>query len=242
MAGDQIRNYSGNKTFNRIYIMGKKILTTHQRLFLEQASRDPEITRLFYLTGGTALTEFYLQHRLSEDLDFFSESDINITYLKRFFTEIESKLNITGISTKEHHGMIFFFITFSDKSELKVDFVHFPYKQVENSLNYNKLKIDSIFDIALNKLYTLSDKPRARDYIDLYCILKKEGVSIEQLVDRMNDKFHPFTFNDKISLGLKMMRVMEAKNFPPMLIPFDHKKMEDFFLSEAKKLEKKIFK
>ena len=222
--------------------MGEKILTTHQRLVLEQASKDPEITKWFYLTGGTALTEFYLQHRLSEDLDFFSESDLNVPYLKLFFTKLEPLLGITQISTREHYGMIFFFLKFSDNSELKIDFVNFPYKQVERGLKYKELAIDSIFDISLNKLYALSDKPRARDYIDLYCILEKEGISLEQLLNRMNDKFHPFTFDDKVSLGLKIMRVIEAKNFPQMLIPFNHKKMEDFFLSEAKKLEKKIFK
>src|SRR3989338_8566089 len=135
--------------------MGEKILTTNQRLVLEQASKDPEITKWFYLTGGTALTEFYLQHRLSEDLDFFSESDLNIPYLKLFFTKLEPLLGITQISTREHYGMIFFFLTFSDKSELKVDFVNFPYKQVENCIKYNGLRIDSVFDIALNKLYTL---------------------------------------------------------------------------------------
>ena len=29
----------------------------------------------FYLTGGTALSRFYLNHRYSEDLDFFTNRD-----------------------------------------------------------------------------------------------------------------------------------------------------------------------
>ena len=31
----------------------------------------------FYLTGGTALSRFYYQHRYSEDLDFFSGAELN---------------------------------------------------------------------------------------------------------------------------------------------------------------------
>ncbi|MFH1233514.1 MAG: nucleotidyl transferase AbiEii/AbiGii toxin family protein [Patescibacteria group bacterium] len=30
----------------------------------------------FYLTGGTALAEFYLHHRLSEDLIFFPSKNL----------------------------------------------------------------------------------------------------------------------------------------------------------------------
>ncbi len=55
--------------------MGKSILTPDQKRLLEYISKDPKITDKFYLTGGTALAEFYLQHRLSEDLDFFSETE-----------------------------------------------------------------------------------------------------------------------------------------------------------------------
>ncbi len=36
------------------------------------------ITNNFYLTGRTALAEFYLHHRYSEDLDFFSETEFEI--------------------------------------------------------------------------------------------------------------------------------------------------------------------
>ena len=54
--------------------MGKTILTPNQCNFLELASQRPEITKHYYLTGGTALAEFYLRHRLSEDIDLFIES------------------------------------------------------------------------------------------------------------------------------------------------------------------------
>ena len=47
------------------------ILTPFQSAFLKAFSQSPLNDR-FYLTGGTALAAFYLQHRLSEDLDFFT--------------------------------------------------------------------------------------------------------------------------------------------------------------------------
>ena len=222
--------------------MGKKILTTHQSAILEYAAVDPKITAFYYFTGGTALTEFYLQHRLSEDLDFFTESDINPHDFTDFFVRYEKVLSISNTKVVDRRGMYFLHLTFTDSTELKVDFVNFPFPSVETGKKYKKLVIDSIFDIALNKLYTLSDRARARDYIDLYCILTTQDISFEQVLSRMNEKFHPFSFNDAINLGVKLTRVQEVTEWPIMLVPFDRAKMVDFFLKEAKKLGKKIFK
>lgn len=47
------------------------VLTPFQVDFLRAFARTPLNSR-FHLTGGTALAAFYLRHRLSEDLDFFT--------------------------------------------------------------------------------------------------------------------------------------------------------------------------
>jgi hypothetical protein len=48
------------------------ILTPIQSNFLIEFFH---LTQEFYLTGGTALSAFYLQHRFSEDLDLFTQDD-----------------------------------------------------------------------------------------------------------------------------------------------------------------------
>ena len=53
---------------------GVKILTELQKKMLEIFFSVPELKEHFYLTGGTALSAFYLQHRLSDDLDLFTHS------------------------------------------------------------------------------------------------------------------------------------------------------------------------
>ena len=50
--------------------MEQTILTNEQKLALELISYEPNLKN-FYLSGGTALAEYYFQHRLSDDLDFF---------------------------------------------------------------------------------------------------------------------------------------------------------------------------
>jgi len=57
--------------------MAKSQLTDEQKKFLEFFKKTPLLNKSFYFSGGTALSEFYLQHRFSEDLDFFSENEFN---------------------------------------------------------------------------------------------------------------------------------------------------------------------
>jgi len=56
-------------------INDNKILSPQQKAFLREFTKT-ELTNAFRFTGGTALSAFYLEHRLSEDLDFFSSEKI----------------------------------------------------------------------------------------------------------------------------------------------------------------------
>jgi len=55
----------------------KNILTERQLTFLDAIRKESSFAKQFCLTGGTALAGFYLFHRYSEDLDFFSEEEVD---------------------------------------------------------------------------------------------------------------------------------------------------------------------
>ena len=61
------------------------ILSDNQINLLNILAVKEEICHDFYLTGGTALAEFYLHHRYSEDLDFFSENEVDARGIFVFF-------------------------------------------------------------------------------------------------------------------------------------------------------------
>jgi hypothetical protein len=64
-------------------LKGKGILSEFQKAFLQLFSSLPDQER-FYLTGGTALAEYYLGHRLSYDLDLFtSEANLIVPFSYR---------------------------------------------------------------------------------------------------------------------------------------------------------------
>ena len=61
-------------------LKGKGILSEFQKAFLQLFASLPDQEN-FYLTGGTALAEYYLGHRLSFDLDLFTrEADLIVPF------------------------------------------------------------------------------------------------------------------------------------------------------------------
>lgn len=102
-----------NQEVSRFDYMVKTILTKNQTLLLEQISKDNRFLKHFYLTGGTALSEFYLHHRLSEDLDFFSEQEIEKSWLTTLVTNLTHKLPIKTVDRREIFNRNLIFLNFT---------------------------------------------------------------------------------------------------------------------------------
>src|SRR3989338_2278261 len=104
--------------------MGQKMaqgkgFTPRQKEFLAVVHQTPYILKKFYLSGGTALSSWYLHHRESFDLDFFSEQEVNSAYLMRWLTSLKVVLGISDIIHEEQFGFNFFFLTYINKDKLK---------------------------------------------------------------------------------------------------------------------------
>lgn len=67
------------------------ILTPNQKNILFLLAKEPVIADNFYLTGGTALAEFYLGHRLSEDLVFFQSRKSALRRFRRCSKKFNQK-------------------------------------------------------------------------------------------------------------------------------------------------------
>ncbi|MBI2085705.1 nucleotidyl transferase AbiEii/AbiGii toxin family protein [Candidatus Daviesbacteria bacterium] len=221
--------------------MGKSILTTKQLNFLELVSNDKQITKHFYFTGGTALAEFYLQHRLSEDIDLFTEKEeVNQSVIESFLKKISPKLSIVEIKKNQFLGLFSYLLIFKDGKKLKVDFNYYPFLRIDEGKNFKNLKVDSLYDIAVNKVQTMLTRTRSRDFIDLYFIMKTFDYSLRQLIKDSKVKFDWHI--DNVTLASQFVKIEEIGDFPTMLVPFDQKEMEKFFLDLAKSLEGGIFK
>ena len=215
----------------------KKILSKNQIAILKKIGSNNFLTDNFYLTGGTALAAFYLEHRYSDDLDFFSEKEIDVLSLDIFFKQIKKDIEIKKIDFQQSYNRNLFFIHFDDEI-IKTEFTCFPFPPLEKPEKEERLKIDSILDIAVNKLFTIYQRTKARDYIDLYFICREKGYSLGELKKKAHIKFDWHI--DPIQLGNQFNKAVEAEDYPKMVTSIENLDWQTFFIEEAKKLKPEI--
>lgn len=213
--------------------MGKiSILTPEQTVFFDQVSKNEYIRSRFYFTGGTALSECYLRHRFSEDLDFFTEKPYETIIIGNFVTGLSKKLHFTFTSELIEGSLYRFQIIFPKAEPLKVDFSHYEGNRVKKGIVYKKIAVDSLLDIAINKMTTVQQRESVKDFVDLYFLLQK--FSIWDLIDGVKVKF-----NNKIEpwvLAADLINVENFRNMPRMIKPLTLLQLKQFFRKEAKKL------
>lgn len=217
--------------------MNSPILSKNQILFLKKLAEENFFKRNFYLTGGTALAAFYLQHRYSEDLDFFSEREIDLLSINTFLKKIKNEMRIRKIDFQKSYNRNLYFLHFNNEI-LKVEFTFFPFPRIEKGMQKDGLIIDSQTDIAVNKLFTLYQRTQARDYIDFYSLCKKEKFEIDYLIKLAKAKFDWHI--DPLQLGMQFVKATDAKDMPRMIKKMAPSVWQNFFLAEAKKLKKDI--
>jgi hypothetical protein len=150
------------KDYRKLYQIQDKILS----------ALKPVLTT-FYLTGGTALGRFYLNHRFSEDLDFFSnKSDTFNSSVK----DIERVL-INNFAVITHQSVVYedFVRYYIEDGEtvLKIEFVNdIAYRcGVPNEYEYGL--IDTPLNILTNKLTAIVGRDEPKDVFDLYALAKQ---------------------------------------------------------------------
>jgi len=219
--------------------MEKKILTACQKKILKLIFQEKYFAKNFYLTGGTALSAFYLNHRLSEDLDFFNEKEFDPIPINSFLKKMKLKLNIKDIDYQKAFNRNIFMLRFT-KEILKIEFTYYPFEHAEKPKLIGGIKVDSLLDIAINKVFSITQRTSARDFIDVYFILKEnKNISFDGLLKKARIKFDWHI--DPLHLGAQLSKVKQAKDLPIMLEKIDPKIWQGFFVDEARKLSKKIF-
>ncbi len=217
--------------------MANSILTGRQIDFLREVGNIPFLKDNFYLTGGTALAGYYLFHRYSEDLDFFSEKEIDSLNLDVTLKHIKEALKADVIDFQQSYNRNLFFFHFGNDI-LKTEFTFFPFPTIEKATLHDGVSIDSILDIAVNKLFTIYQRTAARDYIDLYAICGKEHFLVSDLIKKARIKFDWHI--DPLQLGTQFLNAANVKDYPRMVKDIPAQEWLEFFIEEAKKLKPKI--
>jgi len=131
-----------------------------------------ELKTPFYLTGGTALSRCYFNHRYSDDLDFFVNKDINfVKSAEQILSNLMKKFEVEIIIKSESY------ISIKVNRILKIDLVNdvqYRYGQLEEKKIFSK--VDNVKNILSNKLSALISRDEAKDVVDIWVITKNNRI------------------------------------------------------------------
>lgn len=214
--------------------MGQEILKQWQKEIISFLSKESAF-KPFYLSGGTALAAYYLKHRISDDLDFFTFLEVDHIVIRELGDKISKFLHADAPRFSRLYDRHQFFYEINGEA-VKIEFVKYPFKQLEPSQSLDGIKVDSEYDIAVNKLATLLDRFDPKDFVDLYFLIPK--FTLKKLVLGAAKKFG--TSVDPIFLGSELMKVRRIEALPKMAKPLHIGELKTFFEDEAKKLKPQI--
>ena len=212
----------------------KDILTALQWDFL---SGFFQTSPPFFLTGGTALSAFYLRHRYSEDLDLFSLDGAAFDRVPLYIADTAASISasITSLQTAPQFRRY----RLSRQAEsVIVDLVKEVVPQISQEKNrFDGIVVDTLDEISANKVCTVLSRAEIKDYIDLF-FLARAGYPLENSIENAQRK------DGGVSRAMLAFILSEVKLFKVpdfMIAPVSLTELQEYFQSLAQKLAVESF-
>jgi predicted nucleotidyltransferase component of viral defense system len=180
----------------------------------------------YVLCGGSGLA-LYLNHRLSEDLDFFTNLPFEKTEVLDFVNNNFAGLNILLLK--------------SNQIDVVLDNVNVTFCYQKNDLLNNKnqlikyINIGTIDTIIIMKMLTVFLRAKFRDYYDLYYVTKKYNL---EYLFRLGNEFIPNFSNKLFEKAIVFIKDIEDEDIS-YLKPKESVTKQDimkFFVSKIKEM------
>ena len=197
------------------------LLTSLQQTALTAFFAVPELKQYFYLTGETALAGFYLEHRVSDDLDFFTHG-VEIYAIERI---VEDAFKTAGLKLTKELGSPSF-RRYKVNGELQMDLV----KDVEFRLGSPELRdgimVDNLKNIAVNKVCAIYGRLDPKDYVDLFFLIPYLNLNVLELLDWAKRKDAGI---DQFQWAKVIADVETIDVLPRMVKPLKPRDLKQFF-------------
>ena len=207
--------------------MFEKVLPPRSRELLVELAHSQRIDD-FYLAGGTAAA-LMLGHRLSEDLDFFTEKTFNPLTLEdglRAFGELYIVNQEAGSLTARLAGV-------------KTSWLEYPYRLLEAPTVFLGAEIAGLLDVGLMKLTAISSRGSKRDFVDVKVICDALG-GLKVLIEAMPKKYEGINYNSAhLFKSLVYFDDADAEPDPRMLVDLQWPTVKAFFEEQVRTLIEK---
>lgn len=203
--------------------MFEQVLTGNTKAVLALLEKS-EIIQKAYLAGGTALA-LQLGHRISYDLDFFTQEEFNE---EMFLTEIKkiSDFRLEKIAWRTILGKF---------KDVRFSIFYYNYPLLYTAKEFGMISVIDIRDIAAMKIAAIASRGTKRDFIDLYFICK-ETILLTKAIQFYDKKYKNLaTTKIHIMKSLVYFDDAESDEMPRMLKVCKWEEVKRFFEEEVKK-------
>ena len=213
------------------------ILTPLQINLLRAIGGSP-LKELFYLTGGTALSAFYLGHRYSEYLDFFTPDPSAVQRAPPILQGIARGLGAEITFTRRLDTFLDGFLLSASGERVEMDFAQeSPFRLEATHFDDDfGIQVDSLTDISTNKLAALFGRAESKDFVDVYFICQ-EVTPREKLLELTRQKHLGI---DDYWLAMALKRAERIDLLPRTIEQVDLSEMKEYFLGWAAELSEKL--
>ncbi|PIP18627.1 MAG: hypothetical protein COX41_07210 [Candidatus Omnitrophica bacterium CG23_combo_of_CG06-09_8_20_14_all_41_10] len=186
-----------------------------------------EVIQKAYLAGGTALA-LQLGHRISYDLDFFTQEEFDAEMLLPEIEEI-SDFQLEKISWRTILGKF---------EDVKFSIFYYKYPLLYAAKKFGMIKITDIRDIAAMKIAAIASRGTKRDFVDLYFICK-EIVTLPDAIQLYDKKYKNLATTEiHIMKSLVYFEDAESDEMPKMLKKAEWEDVKKYFEDEVRRLVK----
>lgn len=141
----------------------------------------------FYLTGGTALSRFYLNHRYSDDLDFFvNHSSTFLADVRNIIKLLDNHFTIDKPASLEASEYVKIWLI--EKIRTKIEFVNDVSKYWGKSYRTKKVLVDNPANILANKLTALVSRDEPKDVFDIVTIAENWSFNWREVYEHAVEK------------------------------------------------------
>lgn len=181
------------------------------------------------LAGGTAIA-LQIGHRRSFDFDIFTSSTLTpslwIKAKKIFGAGV-----LKTLFTKDQ-------LNFVTPENISVTFFYDEVKPLHSEVRTNSISLLDLRDLAGNKAFTIGQRGKWRDYVDLYFLLKTGSMTLESIVDNCSQRGKGEIFPTKLFLEQLVyfddLAIQEIDFIGPKIEPNE---IKEFLSDQVKKFK-----
>jgi len=141
----------------------------------------------FYLTGGTAASRGYLDHRFSDDLDYFVNDDPRFgLWVERLIQALNAAWDCTVLMKEDRFARL----NLAQKDvALKIELINDVPARVGEVQNHPILgRLDNAENILANKVSALLDREEPKDMADIWGFCCQKGLNIQNAITNAQSK------------------------------------------------------